>query len=105
MYLIDTNVLSELRRVRSGRADPYVAAWAESTPAAELFVSVITLQKIEIGVLLMERRDAGQGAALRRWYEGAVLEGFGGHILPVDTAVARRSAPSMSPTRVPCGMG
>ena len=92
MYLIDTNVLSELRRVRSGRADPNVAAWAEATPAAELFVSVIVLQEIEIGVLLMERRDPGQGAVLRRWYEGAVLAGFEGRILPVDAPVARRSA-------------
>ena len=92
MYLVDTNVLSELRRVRSGRADPRVAAWAEATPAAELFLSVIVLQEIEIGVLLMERRDPGQGAVLRRWYESAVLAGFEGRVLPVDAAVARRSA-------------
>jgi predicted nucleic acid-binding protein len=92
VYLVDTDVLSELRRVRSGRADPRVVAWAEATPAAELFVSVIVLQEIEIGVLLMERRDPGQGAVLRRWYEGAVLSGFEGRVLPVDTAVARRSA-------------
>ena len=92
MYLVDTNVLSELRRVRSGRAHPNVAAWAEATPAAELFVSVIVLQEIEIGVLLMERRDPGQGTVLRRWYEGAVLMGFEGRVLLVDAAVARRSA-------------
>ena len=92
MFFVDTNVLSELRRVRSGRADPNVAAWAEATPAAELFVSAIVLQEIEIGVLLMERRDPGQGAVLRRWYEGAVLASFEGRVLPVDTAVARRSA-------------
>lgn len=93
MYLLDTVVVSELRRARSGRAHPGVAAWAEATPAAELFVSVITLQEIEIGVLLMERRDDAQGTVLRRWYEGTVLPGFNGRLLAVDAAVARRSAP------------
>lgn len=93
MYLLDTVVVSELRRARSGRTHPGVAAWAEATPAAELFVSVITLQEIEIGVLLMERRDDVQGTVLRRWYEGTVLPGFAGRLLAVDAAVARRSAP------------
>ena len=92
MYLLDTNVVSELRRTRSGRAHPRVAAWAAAVPGAELFVSVIVLQEIEIGVLLIERRDPAQGVVLRRWYEGTVLPGFQGRILPVDTATARRSA-------------
>ena len=93
MYLLDTNVVSELRRTRSGRAHPRVAAWAAAVPGADLFASVIVLQEIEIGVLLMERRDPAQGAVLRRWYEGTVLPGFQGRTLPVDLAVVRRSAP------------
>ena len=101
MYLLDTNVVSELRRTRSGRAHPRVAAWAAAVPGTDLFVSVIVLQEIEIGVLLMERRDPAQGAVLRRWYEGTVLSGFPGRILPVDTAVARRSAPLNVPDPCP----
>lgn len=61
MYLLDTNVVSELRKVRAGKADPGVAAWADRMDAGDLFVSVMTIQELEIGVLLMERRDPAQG--------------------------------------------
>lgn len=92
MDLLDTNVVSELRRVRSGKADANVARWAEQADAAELFISVIVLQELEIGVLLAERKDSAQGSILRVWLEGYVLPAFSGRILPVDTAVARASA-------------
>lgn len=92
MYLLDTNVVSELRKVRSGKADANVARWAEQADAMELFISVIVLQELEIGVLLTERRDSTQGRMLRIWLEGHVLPAFSGRILPVDTPVARISA-------------
>lgn len=92
MYLLDTNVVSELRKVRSGKADANVARWAERADAAELFVSVIVVQELEIGVLLAERRDATKGRILRVWLEGHVLPAFSGRILPADLEVARTSA-------------
>ena len=92
MYLIDTNVVSELRKVRLGRADKHVARWADSVEAADLYLSVITIQELEIGVLLVERRDPAQGTTLRAWLNGHVLPAFNGRILDVDTAVAQRSA-------------
>lgn len=92
MLLLDTNVISELRKVRTGKADPNVARWAERVDPAELFVSVITLQELEIGVLLAERKDAPKGAMLRTWLDHHVLPAFAERILPVDTAVALRSA-------------
>lgn len=92
MYLLDTNVVSELRKVRAGKADPHVALWADSVDAADLYLSVITLQELEIGVLLAERRDPTQGAVLRAWLNSHVLPAFAGRILTVDTAVAQRSA-------------
>lgn len=92
MYLLDTNVVSELRKVRSGKAHPGVAQWAERVDAAELFISVVTLQELEIGVLLAERKDAPRGALLRSWLEQHVLPAFHQRVLPVDTAVALRSA-------------
>ncbi len=92
MYLLDTNVVSELRKVRSGKADANVARWAEQADAAELFVSVIVVQELEIGVLLAERRDVTKGRILRIWLEGHVLPAFSGRFLPVDTEVARASA-------------
>ena len=92
MFLLDTNVVSELRKVRAGRADKHVARWAEQVDAAELFISVVTLQELEMGVLLAERRDAKQGAALRAWLDGQVLPAFAERIIPIDEAVALRAA-------------
>jgi toxin FitB len=92
MYLLDTNVVSELRKARAGKADPNVAKWAASVPVVRLFVSVIGIQELEIGVLLAERRDPRQGKVLRAWLDDHVLSAFAERILPVDTAVARRSA-------------
>jgi len=92
MYLLDTNVVSELRKVRAGKADRHLAAWADSVDAADLYLSVIVVQELEIGVLLAERRDPSQGAMLRAWLSDHVLPAFAGRVLVVDTAVARRSA-------------
>ncbi len=92
MLLLDTNVVSELRKVRAGKADPNVAAWAESVDASELFVSAITIMELELGVLSIERKDVTQGAVLRSWLEQHVLPEFSGRTLPVDTAVAQRCA-------------
>lgn len=92
MYLLDTNVVSELRKIRLGKADGHVAAWADSMDATELYLSVITIQELEIGVLLAERRDPLQGAIFRAWLNSHVLPAFTGRVLAVDTAVALRSA-------------
>ncbi len=92
MFLLDTNVVSELRKIRFGRADKNVAQWADSVDAVDLYVSAITVQELEVGVLLAERRDPPQGAIFRAWLESHVLPAFAGRILPVDTAVAQRCA-------------
>ncbi len=92
MFVLDTNVVSELRKIRLGRADKNVAQWADSVESTDLYLSAITVQELEIGVLLAERRDPAQGAIFRTWFEGHVLPTFAGRILPVDTAVAQRSA-------------
>lgn len=92
MYLLDTNVVSELRKVRLGKADANVVAWADSIDAAELFVSAITIMELELGVLSIERRDAAQGTVLRAWLERQVLPEFAERTLPIDTAVAQRCA-------------
>ncbi|MNK07259.1 Toxin FitB [compost metagenome] len=92
MYVLDTNVVSELRKVRLGKVEAKVSAWTESVDAADLFVSAITILELELGVLAMERKDAAQGAMLRSWLEQHVLPEFSGRTLPVDTAVALRCA-------------
>ncbi|MDO9248599.1 MAG: type II toxin-antitoxin system VapC family toxin [Phenylobacterium sp.] len=90
MFLLDTNVVSELRRRE--RADPGLLAWAQETPTSLLFLSAITLLEIEMGALRIARRDAAQGAVLRAWIDSQVMPTFADRVLPVDAAVALRCA-------------
>jgi len=90
MFLLDTNVVSELRRPR--RTNPKVAAWVDSVPAGEMFLSSITILELETGVLLLGRRDLSQARLIQQWIEDRVLTAFADRILAVDTAVARRCA-------------
>jgi toxin FitB len=92
MFVLDTNVVSELRKAKAGKADRNVAAWASTVPADSLFVSAITILELETAVLLVQRRDPKQGALLRAWMDQHVLPAFSDRILPVDTAVALRCA-------------
>ena len=92
MQLLDTNVVSELRKIGTRRIDAKVGKWAASAGAGGFFISVVTLMELETGVRLVERRDAKQGAMLRTWLDDKVLAGFAGRILPVDEAVALRCA-------------
>jgi predicted nucleic acid-binding protein len=90
MFLLDTNVISELRRPE--RADRNVAGWAGAISAASFFLSAISILEIELGALQIARRDAAQGAVLRAWIDDQILPRFEGRILAVDTAVAQRCA-------------
>ncbi len=87
--LLDTNVVSELRKPRP---DHNVGSWAETITKRDAFISVITIREIEAGVLLVERRDADQGRLLRAWLEERVLLEYADRLLDVDLAVARRAA-------------
>jgi predicted nucleic acid-binding protein len=99
MYLLDTNVVSERRKVRSGKANAGVADWAERTDAAVLYLSAISIQELEIGALQLEGRDRSQGAVIRAWLNEHVLPAFSGRVLAIDTAVALRSARLHVPNR------
>ena len=92
MYLLDTNVISEIRKIRFGSANKNVAKWADDVDARELYLSVITVEELEIGVLLLERRDPKQGSVLRAWLDQQVLPTFEGRILEIDMAIVLRSA-------------
>ena len=90
MYLLDTNVVSALRRPE--KADPALRQWADSVPLELFYLSVITILEIEIGAGLVARRDKAQGDILRRWIEDHTLPAFEGRILAIDTAIARQCA-------------
>jgi predicted nucleic acid-binding protein len=92
MFVLDTNVVSELRKAKAGKADRGVVSWASGVPSEDLFVSVITILEMEAGVLLVQRRDPKQGALIRSWLDQHVLPAFSGRVLSVDTAVAQRCA-------------
>ncbi len=90
-YLLDTNVVSELRKSEA-RASPAVRSWALGQATTDLCISVISVMEIEIGVGRLERRDQEQGRVLRSWLERGLLVAFASRILPVDLDVVRRAA-------------
>ena len=92
MFLLDTNVISELRKLGDGKADPRVVTWVSGRDAASLYISALTLMELEIGVLHIERRDARQGLRLRTWMDRHVRPEFAERTLPVDAAVALKCA-------------
>ena len=90
MFLLDTNVVSELRVAR--RTDPRVKNWAAANSARSMFLSAVTILELQHGVLRLERRDPAAGSTLRKWLDGQILPGFAGRILAFDVAVALRCA-------------
>ena len=92
MFVLDTNVVSELRKVGDGRADARVTAWISRHDAASFYISALTLMELEIGILRVERRDAEQGEWLGTWTDRHVVPEFAERTLPVDSAVALKCA-------------
>lgn len=90
MYILDTNVVSELRRPE--KADANVLNWASRVPVAQFYLSAITIFELERGIGLLARRDETQAASLRQWFEEHILATFDRRIFAIDTAVAMRCA-------------
>lgn len=80
MFVLDTNVISELRHGKPHQS-PEVRAWASAQPASKLYLSAITILELEMGIQALERRSPPQGSALRVWLTG-VRAAFAGRILP-----------------------
>ena len=101
MYLLDTNVISELKKAPYGRADVKVAAWAAGVDQSLFFYSAINLFEVKYGLLKLERTDPLQAAPLRSWLESIFLPEAAGRILPVDVEVANLCAELHVPDRKP----
>jgi predicted nucleic acid-binding protein len=92
MFLLDTNVISELRKTTENKINPRVKEWAETKMPSTMFLSVITIFELELGILRLERRDKKQGQILRKWLSQLVLPAFVDRVLPINTAISVRSA-------------
>lgn len=92
MYLLDTNVLSELRKLTSKNCHPNVKAWVATRKPSQLFTSVICLFEVERGILQVARKDAAQAKRLRDWHDLHLIPGFDDRILPVTQAIASQCA-------------
>lgn len=101
MFILDTNVVSELRKARAGKANVGVSAWASAIPAIHLYLSAMSLHELEHGVLLAERADPRKGALLRAWLDGSVVPAFARRVLPIDGDVAVRAAALHVPDPAP----
>jgi toxin FitB len=98
-YLLDTNVVSELRK--RARCHPSVATWARGVPVRSMAISCVTVMEIEKGQLALVRRDSAQAATLRRWLHGELLATFADRVVGIDVAVALRTASLHVPDPAP----
>lgn len=101
MYFLDTNIISEARKIPKGRANPGVKTWLESISQNEIFTNIVVLMELDRGILQKERKDAVQGKLLRHWFEVDILRSFSGRILTLDqhtaTICARLHIPDAAP--------
>ena len=97
MFVLDTNVISELRHGKSNPSEQ-VRRWAAGLPSSRLFLSSISIQELEIGIQALERRTPPQGNALRTWLAG-VRAAFAGRILPFTDRTATVCASLHVPDR------
>lgn len=101
MYLLDTNVISEIRRLKQGKCDPYVANWVQQIPEELMYTNAVVMMELERGVLAKERKDIEQGKNLRNWLDNIVKPSFLGKTLPIDETTAQICAKLHIPDHAP----
>lgn len=101
MYLLDTNVISEIRRLKHGKCDPNVAKWVQNTTEELMYTNAVVMMELERGVLSMERKDPKQGKMLRNWLEERVKPAFLGKVLPIEEQTAQICAKLHIPDHAP----
>lgn len=101
MYLMDTNLISEMRKIEQGKGSANVTAWLGEIPNSLLCTSAVVMMELERGVLSMERKDIDQGKRLRHWLENVVKKQFNGRILPIDASTAEICTALHVPDRSP----
>lgn len=101
MYLLDTNIISEMRKIKRGTADKGLTAWLADTGSGIFYTSPVVVMELERGVLRMERKDQTQGQVLRAWHTAVMQELFDKRILPIDETTAAICARLHTPDPAP----
>ncbi len=101
MYLFDTNIISETRKVRQNKADKRLSAWLKTVPKESFYTNVVVLMELERGILNIARKDSQQADRLEDWYQTAVNAMFAERVLPIDKITASICAALHIPDRAP----
>lgn len=99
MFIVDTNIVSDLRK--PNKAAPELVAWAEAQDPAKVYISAISIFELELGIRRKAHTDAVQGKVLMDWFEGIVLPFYQGRTLPVCFDTVRACAPLHVPNKRP----
>lgn len=89
MYLLDTNIISEIRKLAKNKCDKNVANWVRTTSKDLIFTNAVVMMELERGVMSVERKDTAQGELLRYWFEMDVKSAFHNKILKIDEKTAQ----------------
>lgn len=101
MYLLDTNIVSELRKAAKQKADPNVMKWFQKVRLSDCYLSAITITELRIGILSKQKKDPLQFQSLNDWFENSLLKAFSGRVLPLDFNAAFLCAELHIPDRSP----
>ena len=101
MYLLDTNIIFELKKLDSGKIHPQVQRWAYSINLMQTKISVVSITEIRTGILSLARKEQAQAASLDNWFTNRLLPAYRTRTLSVDTEVALICAQLHIPTKRP----
>lgn len=88
MYLLDTNVISEMRKVKNGKANAGMVAWLSEHNPCEFYINAVIKMELERGILSMQRKDPVQGGYLREWQQVFFAQFLHNPILPIGGKTA-----------------
>lgn len=101
MYLLDTNVLSETRKIQKNRANLGVAQWYANVLPQQLYTSSVVIMEIQRGILNMARKDTAQALSLQKWYQSIAKPLVSNRILPITETTAEICANLHVPNKSP----
>lgn len=101
MYLLDTNVIGEMRKVKNGKANAHVVSWLSQQNPSDFYINAIIEMELERGILAMERKDPVQGQHLRMWQQAFFAEFLNNPVLTITDKTAQICAKLHIPDHAP----